>query len=349
MTSIATTERQRVMTLRRALPAVLAVLLASALTACGEREEPSGDPGSEPVELVLDRPPSANHAGIYAAKAGGSFEQAGLDVRLSTPSDPSEPLELVSSGRADLAISHEPELLLERAKGAKLVAVGALVQTPLTSIISIGDPEITEPGQLEDRKVGTSGIAYQDAYLKAIAERAGIAPERVRSLDVGFKLAPALLSGRIDAALGAYWNIEGVELRRRARSPRILRMSQVGIPAYNELVIVAREEDVRKRGALLRRFMRALAVSTDALQDDPKAGVDALVKANPDLDRGLQLAQVTATLPAFQPEDEDKPFGYLDPAAWKRFTQWMLDNDLLASPAGANRALTNEFLPGEGI
>ena len=171
----------------------------------------------------------------------------------------------------------------------------------------------------------------------------------MKTINVGFNLVPALLTKKVDATLGAFWNVEGVELRRRDKDPKILRVDQIGVPTYNELVIVAREADVRKRGAMLRRFMRALALGHQALRDDVGKAVDALVDANSDLDRKLQLAQVKATLPVFFPRDKTKPFGYQDPAAWKRYTQWMLDNDLLASPAGANRALTNEFLPGEGI
>ncbi len=335
----------------RALPAVLALLLiAAGLAACGEREETTAGSGrTEPLDLVLDYFPNADHAGIYNAIGRGEFERVGLKVKPRTPSDPSAPLKLLSAGRADLVISYEPELLLARAKGAKLVAIGALVQKPLTSIMSIGSNAIREPGQLEDKKVGTSGIPYQDAYLKTIVEEAGIDPDRVTTINVGFSLVPAMLTKKVDATLGAFWNVEGVELARRDRKPRILRMEQIGVPTYNELIVVAREQDVRTRGPLLRRFMRALALGHEALRDDIDGAVDELVKANPDLDRKLQRAQVEATLPVFFPRDRDKPFGYQDPAAWRRYTQWMLDNDLLSSPAGANRALTNEFLPGEGI
>ncbi len=339
------------MTIRRALPAALAAVLALGLVACGEREEPTAGGSAKPerVVLVLDYFPNADHAGIYGAIADKRFHQAKLEIKLRTPSDPSAPLKLLASGRADLAISYEPELLLARAKGAKLVAIGALVQTPLTSIISIGDKAIREPGQLEGAKVGTAGIPYQDAYLETIIDEAGIDPDRVKTINVGFNLVPALLTKKVDATLGAFWNVEGVELKRRDKDPRILRMQDIGVPTYNELVIVAREQDVRKRGHVLRRFMHALALGHAALRDDTAKAVGALVDANPDLDRGLQAAQVKATLPEFFPRDKDKPFGYQDPVAWKAYTQWMLDNDLLDSPAGANRAFTNEFLPGEGI
>jgi putative hydroxymethylpyrimidine transport system substrate-binding protein len=337
-------------TIRRALPSVLAVLLVVALAACGEREEPAvGEGATDKVDLVLDYFPNADHAGIYNALGRGDFEQARLDVKPRVPSDPSLPLKLLVEGKADLAISYEPELLLARAKGAKLVAIGALVQTPLTSIMSLGDDAIREPGELEGAKVGTSGIPYQDAYLKTIVEKAGIDPDRVRKVNVGFNLVPALLTKKVDATLGAFWNVEGVELARRGRKPRILRMDDIGVPTYNELIVVAREQDVRSRGPLLRRFMRALALGHQALREDMDKAVDELVEANPDLDRKLQRAQVKATLPVFFPRDKDKPFGYQDPVAWRTYTQWMLDNDLLSSPEGANRAMTNEFLPGEGI
>ena len=339
------------MTHRRALHVVLAALLVVGLAACGEREEPvaGGAAKAERVDLVLDWFPNADHAGIYAAIGGGEFKQAGLDVKPRAPGDTSSPLKLLQAGKADLAISYEPELLLARAKGAKLVAIGALVQKPLTSIISIGSKAVREPGELEDAKVGTAGIPYQDAYLKTIVKEAGIDANRVHAINVGFNLVGAMLTKKVDATLGAFWNIEGVELERRHKDPRILRMDDVGVPTYNELVIVAREQDVRSRGPMLRRFMRALALGHESLRDDPSKAVHELVHANPDLDRALQRAQVKATLPVFFPTDKDKPFGFQDPVAWKAYTQWMLDNDLLASPAGTNRAFTNEFLPGEGI
>ena len=340
-------ERNHPVTLRLA---VLAVLLILGLAACGEREEPVGG-GAQPerVDLVLDWFPNADHAGIYAAIAGGQFAQAALDVRPRAPGDTSSPLKLLAAGKADLAISYEPELLLARAKGAKLVAVGALVQQPLTSIMSLGSKAIRKPGELEGAKVGTAGIPYQSAYLKTIAKAAGIDPARIHEVNVGFSLVAPLLTKRVDATLGAFWNIEGVELARRHKDPKILRMNEVGVPTYNELVVVAREQDVRKRGPLLRRFMRALALGHQALRDDAAGAVGALVEANPDLDRALQVAQVKATLPVFFPRDVEKPYGWQDPVAWKRYAQWMLDNGLLSTPAGANRAFTNEFLPGEGI
>jgi putative hydroxymethylpyrimidine transport system substrate-binding protein len=336
---------------RRLLPVLIvpAALLVLGLTACGEKQETTGSAANERVNLVLDYLPNADHAGIYTAIEAGEFATAKLDVAPRTPSDPSAPLKLLASGKADLAISYEPELLLARAQGADLVSVGALVQKPLTSIISLGKKPIRSAASLEGKKVGTAGIPYQDAYLKTILERAGTDPGRTKPINVGFNLVPALLTKRVDAVLGMFWNVEGVQLRRQRKEPVILRMDEIGVPTYNELVVVARAQDVRRRGPLLRRFMRALARGHELVRQDTATGVAALVKANPDLDPALQRAQIDATLPVFFPADKDRPFGFQEPAEWQRYAQWMTDNRLLTTTQTAQRAFTNEFLPGEGI
>jgi len=332
-----------------------AVLLAAATltvlaAGCGEKKDTtSGPKGTQDFDVVLDYFPNADHVGLYAGIEDGEFRKVGLDVKPRTPPDPSAPLKLLLAGKADVAISYEPELLLARDKGARLVSVGAIVQKPLTSIMSIGGAGVDSPADLRGKTVGTAGIPYQSAYLDTILARAGIPKSSVKRVDVGFNLVPAMLSKKVDATLGAFWNYEGVQLDQQGKDPSIIRMEQAGVPTYAELIVVARREDVANRGPEFRRFMAALGRGYAAARDDVPRAVDALLKANPDLDADLQAAAVKATLPVFFPAGDKKPFGWQSPREWNAYGNWMYANKLLSKPPDAGRALTNEFLPGEGI
>jgi putative hydroxymethylpyrimidine transport system substrate-binding protein len=343
---------------RRLTAALLALAAVLSLAACGEKSDDTGAPTTESLTLMLDYLPNADHAGIYQAQGGGAFEKAGLKVDIQTPTDPATPLKLLAAGKVDVAISYEPEVLLARDQGAKIVSIGALVQKPLTSLMAVPpksdkkdktpDLGVRSVKDLAGKTIGTAGIPYQSAYLKTILQQAGVDPASVKEVNVGFNLVPAMLSGKADATLGAFWNVEGVQLKRDHRDPWILPVDQAGVPTYDELVFAVREDTARNRGPVLRAFLRALAQAHEQLRQDPEQGIKPLLAANPDLDPDTTLAQVRETLPAFFPASKDEPFGWQDGPAWGTYGGWMLDHQLLKSPA-LPRTITNEFLPGAGL
>ena len=178
--------------MRRAILATAVALAALALAACGEKGEGSSGADDE-LTLALDFYVNPDHAGIYEALELGLFEKAGLEVDPQVPSDPSAPIRQVAAGRADLAISYEPEVLLAHDEGLPVTAVGAIVPRPLTSLISLPAAGIDSPADLRGKTVATAGIPYQAAFMDAILERAGLASGDVQQVDVGFNLLPAVL------------------------------------------------------------------------------------------------------------------------------------------------------------
>ena len=332
--------------------AILAVLVALLLlSGCGEKHEAvTGEAGTtQQFTLMLDWFPNADHVGIYQALADGDFSKAGLDVHVQVPSDPATPLKLLAAGKVDAAISYEPEVLLARNQDLPLVSVAALVQQPLTSIISIGSKRITSPANLKGKRVGTAGIPYQHAYLTTILAHAGVPQSSVREINVGDNLVPAMLSGRVDATLGGFWNYEAIQLAQLRKRPNVIHMEQVGVPTYNELVVVVRKDTIVNHPDVVRRFVQALARGYEAVRRNPPAAVANLVKASSGLDPKLQLASVRATLPAFFPSNPSDPWGWQDPKQWTAYGQWMLKNDLISNPNAVLDASTNELLAGQGI
>jgi putative hydroxymethylpyrimidine transport system substrate-binding protein len=335
----------------RRLAALLVVLAGLILAGCGEKTEAvTGAAGSrQPFTLMLDWVPNADHAGIYQALADGDFAKAGLDLHLQIPSDPAAPLKLVAAGKVDAAISYEPELLLARNQNLPLVSVAALVQRPLTSIVSVGSKHITSPAKLRGKRVGDAGIAYQHAYLTTILAQAGVPQSSVKEINVGENLVPAMLSGRVDATLGAYWNVEAVQLAQLHKHPNVIHMEQVGVPNYDELVVVVRKNTIVNHPDRVRRFVQALGRGYEAVRRNPQTAVDNLVHASSGLDPKLQLASVTATLPAFFPTNPAHPWGWQDPKQWGAYGQWMLSHHLISNPNAVLDASTNELLAGQGL
>jgi putative hydroxymethylpyrimidine transport system substrate-binding protein len=299
--------------------------------------------------LVLDYLPNADHAPIYAAQKIGAFKAAHLEVKIVTPTDPAAPLKQVEAGQADLGISYEPELLLARDKGARVAAVGALIQKPLTSIMSLHG-KIKTPKDLRGARVGTAGIPYQSAYLRTIASGAGVEPSSVHEINVGFNLVPSMLSKKVDGTLGAFWNVEGVQLQRQHKDPTIIKMDEAGVPTYQELVFVAGQDRLQEKGygAIMRRFMQAMSRGAKAVKANPQLGADALTSADNDLDPATTLAQVKATLPVFFPSNTAYPWGFMNADEWKTYGQWMVTNRLV-NTLPTPTSITNEFLPGRGI
>lgn len=324
-----------------------AALLAAALllAGCGEKsEDVTGE--AQPLSLTLDFYPNPDHAGIYMAEKLGYFRDAGLDVTINTPSNPAEPIKQVAAGRTDLAISYEPEVLLAHDKGLDVVSVAALVNRPLTSMIWLRKSGIQGVGGLRGKTIATAGIPYQQAYLKTILARANLTPSDVKSVNVGYGLLPAIVGGRAQAMLGGFLNVEGVDLRLRGKAPVVTPVDQLGVPTYDELVLVARREELEEDAQAIRLFIASLSRGTAAAVKSPGATTKALLDANSDLDPKLTRAEVEATLPLLEPKGESRPFGYMDPGQWSSFIAWMRENALISSSPAASEVLSNDYLPG---
>ncbi|HEX3041489.1 MAG TPA: ABC transporter substrate-binding protein [Solirubrobacterales bacterium] len=337
------------MTRHRIWAIALAVLaLSLVLAACGEKsEETTGD--RESLSLTLDFYPNPDHAGIYMGEKLGYFEEAGLDLSIATPSDPALPIKAVATGSSDLALSYEPEVALAREQGLDVVAIAALVNRPLTSLIWLQKSGIKGVGDLEGKTVATAGIPYQDAFLKTILARVKLTPEDVKSVNVGFGLLPALLGGSAQAMLGGFSNVEGIDLRERGKAPVVTPVDQLGVPTYDELVLVARRASLEADPEKFRLFLAALERGTDAAVQQPDAATQAVTEANPDLEPKLTAAEVKATLPLLGARTKGQPYGYMDPEEWSTFAGWMRDNGLIDSLPTAGELLDNGYLPSGEI
>jgi putative hydroxymethylpyrimidine transport system substrate-binding protein len=320
--------------------------LGLGLVACGGGGDATvGSPSNpQPFTLELDWYANPDHAGIFTAIDKGFFKQVGLDVKPEVPSDPSAPIKEVAAGRVDLAVSYEPEVLLAADRGLPVEAVASVVDSPLTSLISLPKAGIASAADLQGKTVGTAGIPYQSDYLDTILQTASLPSSAAKDVSVGLNLMPALIGGRVDAILGGFRNIEGVDLQMRGLDPRIVPVNQLGVPTYDELVLVARKSTVDDHPEAIRAFIEALARGTDHARAHAQEAANAVLAAGKGLDPMQTRGEVDATLPLLAPP-QGRSYGYMNPNEWRAYAQWMALHDLISNAPSPSDVLTNELLP----
>ncbi len=302
-------------------------------------------PEENRIRLALDWVPNPDHVGLYYALDRGLATENGVELELETPSDPSAGLKLVGTGDFDLAISYEPEVYFAREAGLPVVAVAAVVPRPLNSVIALADSPIDSLASLRGRAIGVAGLPFDDAVVETIRSQQGFAESELRTINVGFNLVQALLSGNVDAVVGAYRNVEGIQIEQEtSEAPFVVPLDEVGVPTYDELVLVANSDRLESDSGYAGRVRRVAATLVEGTQGalaDPQGAI-AVMDTVTDYETSFLEASVPATLALLTPDG--RPIGCMDPAAWKQFGGWLAETGLLELLFDTSEYMTNAYL-----
>ncbi|HHS9740594.1 TPA: ABC transporter substrate-binding protein [Raoultella ornithinolytica] len=276
---------------------------------------------NEKLTLVLDWYINPDHAPIMVAEQIGAFKAQGLDVKIVPPSDPALPPRLVAAGQVDLAITYQPQVHFFADEGLPLVRVGTLINSPLNTIIAL-DKRIKTPADLKGKKVGYSVSGIEQATLATMAQHDHIDPQSIKLINVNFQLTSALLAGQVDAVIGGYRNIEALELKLQGKDPQVMNVEDFGVPAYDELVIVANRDEIH--AAKIKKFLVALQEGVAYLRAHPQETWQAFAAAHPELNTELNQQAWQQTAPLFA----DHPAA-LDKARYEAYEQFLYNNKLV--------------------
>lgn len=329
---------------RRAPLRLALLLLAAALlvAGCGGRTEDESR-----IRLALDWVPNPDHVGLYYALDRGLAGENGVEVELQTPSDPSAGLKLVATEEFDLAISYEPEVYFAREAGLPVVAVAAVVPRPLNSVIALADSPVGSLADLRGRTIGVAGLPFDDAVVETIRRQEGFAEDELRTINVGFNLVQSLLSRNVDAVVGAYRNVEGIQIEQQTGSaPFVVPLDQVGVPTYDELVLVASSDRLESDSGYadrVRRLAAALVEGTQGAIADPQGAIAVMGEVT-EYETSFLAASVPATLALLAPDG--RPIGCMDPADWEEFGGWLLETGLLENAVDTSQVMTTDYLEG---
>ncbi len=282
------------------------------------------------------------NVGVLMAQRRGYFADAALSVTVNTPILPARPVNYVAGELDDLAVVPEPQVILARDIGEPVVIVGSLVSQPTAAMIWLKKSHIGGIADLKGKTIAIPGLPFQEAFLQSVLARSGLTLDDVKVKKVGYALVPPLVSGRVDAIFGGSWNLEGVELESRGLEPVVTRVGELGIPPYDEFVVVARADRVAAEPNLIRDFMSATVRGSAAAVENPRAAVNAVMEADlsaSDLSRKTTEAEAAATTPLLSES------GYVDPEQAANLVDWMYEEGMIQRKLPVSELLTNDYLP----
>lgn len=277
---------------------------------------------ADKVTLMLDWFVNPDHAPIILAQEKGFFAEEGLEVEVVAPADPADPPKLVAAGKADYAISYQPQLHLQVHEGLPLKRVGTLIATPLNCLMVKADGPVQTPADLKGRKIGYSVSGVEEALVGQILKTAGLTMADVKMINVNWSLSPALIAGQVDATIGGYRNFELTQMRLEGAEGKCLAVEEQGVPTYDELIFIANPASLDK--ARTARFLHAVERGAQYMVNHPEEAWALFSATAPDLQDELNSEAWKATLPRFSQSP-----AALDQGRYARFESFLLEAGLI--------------------
>ncbi|MBU2648881.1 ABC transporter substrate-binding protein [bacterium] len=276
----------------------------------------------EKVTVLLDWFINPDHAPLFVALERGYFQNAGLEVEFIAPSNPNDPPKFVAAGKADIAVSYQHSHYLQVAQGLPLVRIATLVATPLNSLVVLRDGDIKSIADLKGKTVGYSVGGFETVLLKVMLEKQGLHLSDVKLVNVNFSLSPSLFAGKTDAVIGAFRNFELNQMEIEKRPGRAFFVEEYGVPAYDELILVAHRDTIAQEKIL--KFVDALTLGVQYLVNHPDESWQLFIRGRKELDDELNRRAWADTLTRFALRP-----GALDRRRYDRFARFMKDQGML--------------------
>lgn len=289
---------------------------------------------ADKVSLLLDWFINPDHGPLIVAEKKGYFADQDLEVTMQEPADPSMPPKLVAAGKADMAVSYQPQLHVQVDEGLPLTRVGTLVATPLNSLVVLKDGPIKSIADLKGKKVGFSVGGFEDALLKAMLKPHGLTVDDIELVNVNWSLSPSVITGKVDAVIGAYRNFELNQMDIEGHPGKAFYVEEEGVPAYDELILVVNNKD--RDNDKYKRFVKAVELATQFIVNHPDEAWELFKSYKPkELDNELNRRAWADTLTRFALRP-----GALDEARYQEVGQFMKDQGLTKSnPAVSTYAI----------
>jgi NitT/TauT family transport system substrate-binding protein len=319
----------------RRITALLAVLCLAAPAALAQ--------GITPMKLMLNFLAGGPQAGFMYAKELGYYKDAGIDLTIEEGRGSGTTAQLVATGQTDVGFADAPAAMQLRAKGAPVRIVAPILQTNGFAIISLEGTGIRKPTDLIGKKVAVQPGTAQTTLLDAIFAANNIDKAKVEIVNIDpAALVGTLLEKKVHAILAGA-DFQSVQMRDRGHAIHDIFYRDVGVPTVG-LSIIARDDRMKERADLYRRFVAASLRGWDAARRNPEAASAAVVKQFPTATQDQILKQLKVDL-LLVCAPGAKSLGRVPDANWTRTYDLMTQYLGLPKDKPVTDYYTNDLLP----
>jgi putative hydroxymethylpyrimidine transport system substrate-binding protein len=299
-------------------------------------EDTADNTALEDFSIVLDWYPNAVHAFLSVALEKGYYAEEGLNVEIQFPANVNDAITMTAAGKADAGLYYQPTIITTAAnQNIPIKILGTVVQHPLNIVMSMTDSNIKGAKDLVGKTVGYPSTVDNEYYIKAMMEHNGLSFEDTTMQDVGFDLNTALITGNVDAVIGAYINHEYPTLLEEGYDVTYFEVTQEGVPDYEELVLITGENQIENESDKLARFIRASKKGFEDMLNDPDEALSILLsnqdEANYPLDEAVEKVSMDILLPMMASDAQG--FLEINEESWQATEEWLktmglIDNDV---------------------
>jgi NitT/TauT family transport system substrate-binding protein len=333
---------------RRTIPAI-ALTVAVVVAACGLGTGSSPSTGSTALTVGLGYIPSVQFAAFYRADQAGYYANEGLAITFQNEID-ANLVPKVGANTLDLGLSDGTSVIPAASQGIPIKYLATMYGKFPSIVFAKASSGITTAADLKGRKIGIPG-KYGSSWvmLQALLASANLTVDDTTIvLYPDFGQAAAVAQGAVDAATG-FINNEPVQLDTGGTQVTVLRVDDV-TPLPGPGIIASTATITGKRTAVAG-FIRATLKAMNEIATTPSVGVDAAIKAVPDLakDRPLQEAILNATIDAWRPSGAaagSAITGAVDTAAWDKTITFMTSHGFVSKPVTAPDLVDTSFVSG---
>ena len=331
--------------IKRLGAALLALLLALSLAGCG-----GGDAGElTEVTLCLDWTPNTNFTGLYAAQAQGWFEEAGLKLSIVQPPEDGATA-ICAAGQVEFAITAQDSVASAFALETPLevTAVAALLQHNTSGIISRAGEGMDRPAGLAGHTYSTWNIPTELAMMEQVVTADGGDFSQVTLIPNNIVDEAGALREKQTDAIWIFYGWGGVSAKLAGLDFDYFYFKDIDpVFDYYTPIIIANNTFLEEHPETAKAFLAAAARGYEYAIEHPEEAAQMLIDGDDtgSLAGSEALVKESQAWITDQYKAEESRWGYIDPARWNAFYNWLGENNLLERPIPENTGFSNDYLP----